>query len=193
MKTIEIQLYKFNELSENAKNNAIENERNNENNVDLFFFSDMAKEQIFENGFKGNIEIQYSLNYCQGDGLSFNCDYYDKLNDLFVEILGINKQKTIDCLINNCSFKLKSTNNRYCYASKRDLDFELNNYYVKSQNNIDLVIDKVREKLENLYMNLCKDLENQGYKEIEYQNSDECITENLIINDYDFTEKGEMY
>ena len=193
MKTIEIQLYKFNELSENAKNNAIENERNNENNVDLFFFSDMAKEQIFENGFKGNIEIQYSLNSCQGDGLSFNCDYYDKLNDLFVEILGTNKQKTIDCLINNCSFKLKSTNNHYCYASKRDLDFELDNYYVKSQNNIDLVIDKVREKLENLYMNLCKDLENQGYKEIEYQNSDECITENLIIKDYDFTENGETY
>jgi isocitrate/isopropylmalate dehydrogenase len=88
---------------------------------------------------------------------------------------------------------LKNTNNHYCYSSKSDLDFYLDNYYVKSQTNIDLVIDKVREKLEDLYIDLCKDLENQGYKEIEYQQSDECITENLISNDYDFTESGKLY
>jgi len=193
MKTIEISLYKFEELSEAAKISAIETERNSEYNVHLDFFNDDAKEQIYAAGFKGNVSLSYSLSYCQGDGLSFNCDYFDKLNDLFIEILGEGKQKTIDCIINNCAFVLKNNNNHYCYASKSDLDFYLDNYYVKNQTNIDLVIEKVREKLEDLYIDLCKDLENQGYKEIEYQQSDECIIENLISNDYDFTENGQLY
>jgi hypothetical protein len=87
---------------------------------------------------------------------------------------------------------LKS-NNQYCFASKNDLDFYLDNYYVKSQSNIDLVIEKVREKLEDLYIDLCKSLEKQGYNEIDYQNSDEYISEMLISNDYDFTENGVIY
>jgi len=192
MKTIEIQLYSFDELSEGAKQNAIEKYRNSDH-VYLDFFNDDAKEQIENSGFKGNVSLSYSLSYCQGDGLSFSCDYFDKLNELFTEVLGTGKQKTIDCLINNSSFKLKSNNHHYCYASKSDLDFYLDNYYVKSQSNIDLVIDKVREKLEDLYMDLCKDLENQGYQDIEYQRSDEAISENLIANEYEFTENGSIY
>ena len=40
MKTIEISLYKFDELTEVAKQNAIETERNSEYNVHLDFFND---------------------------------------------------------------------------------------------------------------------------------------------------------
>lgn len=192
MKTIELTLYKFDELSDESKQNAIETQRNSDYNIYLDSFDDDAHEQIIDAGFRGKIKLQYSLSYCQGDGLSFSCDYFDKLNDLFIEILGEGKQKTIDCLINNCSFVLKS-NNQYCFASKNDLDFYLDNYYVKSQSNIDLVVEKVREKLENLYIDLCKSLEKQGYNEIDYQNSDEYISEMLISNDYDFTENGVIY
>jgi hypothetical protein len=193
MKTIEIQLYKFDELSEAAKQTAIEKERNSEDYFFMEFFKDDAMEKINEAGFKGNVKLQYGLSYSQGDGLSFSCQYFDKMNDLFTEVLGPGKQKTIDCLINNISFDLKANNGHYCYASKSDIDLELDNYYVKSQNNIDLVINKVREKLEDLYIDLCRELEKQGYSEIEFQNSDECISENLINNDYDFTENGKMY
>jgi hypothetical protein len=42
-------------------------------------------------------------------------------------------------------------------------------------------------------MNLCDDLMNQGYKEIEWQQGDECISENLCSNDYDFTINGLIY
>ena len=190
MKTINT--YSFEELSDEAKQNAIETQRNNEYNFDLDFFNEDTAEQINEAGFKGNVSLQYSLSHSQGDGLSFSSDYYDKLNELFTEFLGSGKQKTIDCLINNCSFELKGNKGRYCYASKSDLDFYLDNYYVKSQTNIDLVIDKVREKLEDLYMNLCNELEKNGYKYIEYENSDECIMENIISNDYYYTINGKM-
>ena len=191
MKTIEIKLYKFTELSEQAKNVAIEKQRNHEIEFDWFY--DFCHEQISESGFKGNIKLQYSLSYSQGDGLSFSCDYFDNLNTLFVEILGTEKQKTIDFIINNCSLKINSNNSRYCYAHRNDVNFELDNYYVKSSTNLDNLISKVETKLRDLYINLCNELEKQGYDEIENQYSDEYVTETLIENDCYFTIDGLIY
>jgi hypothetical protein len=192
MRTIRTKVYQFKELNENAKEVAIEWYRKDQE-IFLDFFNEYSKEQIELAGFKGNVELSYSLSNCQGDGLSFSCDYYDKLNELFIEVLGYGKQKTIDCLINNCSFELKGNKGRYCYASKSDFDFYLDNYYVKSQENIDEIITQVRQKLEDLYIDLCKDLESQGYKEIEYQYSDENIIENIIANEYEFTAAGNIF
>ena len=190
MKTIEIELYKFTELSENAKNVAIENERKNE--IQFDWFSDFCHEQISENGFKGNIKLQYSLSCSQGDGLSFSCDYFDNLNALFIEILGTEKQKTIDTILNNISFKCDGNNGRYCYASKNDITLELDDY--KGNNYlIHEIVSKVESKLKDLYIDLCNQLEKQGYDDIEYQYSEEYITETLIENDYYFTIDGLIY
>ena len=192
MRTVRTKIYQFNELNDKAKQVAIENFRDNQQEIFLDFFNEYCLEQIEEAGFKGKVSLNYSLSYSQGDGLSFNAEYFDKLNDIFKEVLGEAKQKSIDAIINESSFTLKSTNNYYCYASKNDLDFTLENYS-REYKNIDLVIGKVREKLEDLYINLCKDLENKGYSEIEYQNSDEYITEEIINNKYEFTENGNLF
>ena len=190
MKTIEIELYKFTELSESAKNKAIENERKHE--IEFDWFSDFCHEQISENGFKGNIKLQYSLSCSQGDGLSFSCDYFDNLNALFIEILGTEKQKTIDCIINNISFKCDGNNGRYCYASKNDISLELDDY--KGNNYlIHEIVSKVESKLKDLYIDLCNQLEKQGYNDIEHQYSDEYIIETLTENDYYFTINGKIY
>lgn len=192
MKTIEIELYKFTELSENAKNAAIEKHKEN-SEIFLDFFNDDCHEQIKENGFRGNIKLQYRLSCSQGDGLSFSCDYFDNLNALFIEILGTEKQKTIDSIINNISFKCDGNNGRYCYASKNDISLELDNYYLKSSTNIDNLISKVESKLKDLYIDLCNELEKQGYDDIEHQHSDEYIIETLTENDYYFTIDGKIY
>ena len=36
-------------------------------------------------------------------------------------------------------------------------------------------------------------LERDGYKQIEYYYSDESVDENIICNDYEFTEDGERW
>jgi len=189
MRTIKTNLYEFHELSKVAQETAIEKQRNND--VFLDFFNDDCIEQIIASGFKGNVNLEYSLSYSQGDGLSFSCDYFDNLNALFVEILGTEKQKTIDCIINSCSFKNKGNNSRYCYANRNDVNFELDNYYVKSSTNLENLISQVETKLRDLYINLCKELEKQGYKDIEYQNSDECIIDFFNSNEIEFYENGE--
>lgn len=143
MRTIETKIYQFDELNEDAKENAIEWYKKDQEII-LDFFNEYAIEKIQEFGFLGNVKLSYSLSCSQGDGLSFSCDYFDELNDLFIGVLGEGKQKTIDCIINNSSFELKGNTGHYCYALKSDLDFYLSNYYVKSQINIDEVINKVK-------------------------------------------------
>lgn len=188
MKTIKI--YNFNELSQEAKDTAINNFRG-EGEVFLDFFNDDCIQIINERGFKGNIKLQYSLSNCQGDGLSFGCDYFDsqKLHEIFKEVLGSGKDKTIEILMNNYAyFTLDGNNSRYCYAHKNDLEYIFDDNI--NAPNIEEVVGKVEAKLVEIYLNLCKELEKMGYDEIDYQYSDEYIITELIEREYEFLENG---
>jgi hypothetical protein len=192
MRTVRTKVYKFEELSNEAKAVAIENYRNNTTEVFLDMFQEDCIEAIQEVGFSGNIKLQYDLGYSQGGGLSFSCDYFTKLNEVFTEVLGKGKEKTINCIINELAFSLEGNNGRYCFASKGDLDLTLENYN-RDYNSIESSISKVREKLENIYFDLCKDLEKRGYAEIEWQNSDEYIEQVIVANEYEFTINGNSF
>jgi hypothetical protein len=193
MREIITKVYKFEELSQEAREVAIENYRN-KNDVYLDFFNDDAVEQIEKAGFYGDIDLQYNLSYSQGDGLSFSCNGIEEslLLSFFAEILGEGKEKTAKIIIENCSFVNTGNDGRHCFASKNDVDYTLESYK-NDYNNINDIVKKVCEKIENLYMDLCKDLEKQGYAEIDYQYSDEAITETLIANEYEFLSNGKMY
>lgn len=184
-----IQVYNFNELSQVAKETAINNFKNNYE-INLDFFNDEAKEIISERGFKGNILLQYSLSNSQGDGLSFGCDYFDsqKLHEIFIEVLGSGKDKTIETILNNSYFKLNGNSGRYCYANIGDLEYIFDDNI--NTPNIEEVVGKVEAKLVEIYLKLCSELENIGYNEIEYQYSNEYISEILEINEYEFLENG---
>lgn len=192
MKTIRIKLYKFEELTADAQQNAIEKFRET-SEVFLDFFQDSAKEQIEKAGFYDNIELGYSLSYSQGDGLCFSCQRINSevLKPLFAEILGEGKDKTISLIIDNCYFTCTGNKGRYSYASRNDIEYIFDSGITVP--NIEEVVSKVETKIADLYTSLCKDLENQGYAEIEYQQSDEAIKETILANDYDFTKDGKLY
>jgi len=193
MRTIRTKIYTFDELSDGAKQVAIQEMRNSKE-IHLDWFNDDAKEQINEAGFYDDVELQYSLSYCQGDGLSFSCNRIEErvLLSFFAEILGEGKEKTAKVIMDNCSFVNTGNDGHYCYASKRDIDYTFESYK-NDYKNINQVVAKVLEKIENLYVDLCKDLENQGYKDIEYQYSDECIIDDIQANDYEFLKSGKKY
>jgi hypothetical protein len=193
MKTIEIKLYNFAELSREAKQKAIEAWRNTtyETGDILHFFSDTCDVAIKEAGFT-DPKVQYSLNSCQGDGLSFYASDYNKVEDLLNEVLGAGKSKTASLLSDNYDIKISgNTGNHYCFASTSDIDIYLE--HPEDTPHIDKVFAKVCEKLEGIYMDLCRELENNGYADIEYQLSDTAIIENIEANEYDFTEDGKSY
>ena len=57
------------------------------------------------------------------------------------------------------------------------------------QENEDGETDDATEVLE-MCKNIAKEAEKAGYTEIDYQNSDECVDENITMNGYTFTKKG---
>jgi len=193
MRTVETKVFLFNELNEYAKEVAIENFRNSRE-IFLDFFNDNAIEQIEELGFYGSVKLQYSLSNCQGDGLSFSCKGFDEsfLLPIFAEILGKGKEKTVKAIMANCSFVNTGNSGHYCFASKSDIDYYFDSY--KSDYlNISNMVTKVCEKLEDIYIELCKDLEKQGYVDIDYQYSDEAIIEDIEANEYEFEEDGTRF
>lgn len=193
MKTIRIKIYKFEELTQEAQSKAIEQFRYHEN-VYLDFFNDNAIEQINSAGFYDNVKLQYSLGCSQGDGLSFSCKRIEwkTIEPLFTEVLGQGKEKTAKLIFEHCSFICTGNDGCYCFASKNDIDFTFENYN-REYANINEVVGNVLAKIENKYLELCKELEKQGYSEIEYQQSDTAIQETILANNYDFLKDGTQY
>ena len=193
MRIIETKAYEFNELSEEAKEKAIEEFRSGKY-IHLDFFNDCCVEKLEDLGFV-NPKLQYSLSYCQGDGLSFSAEKYTKFEELYLKQLGKGKEKTAKLLAENTTFICEGNQGNYCFAHVSDIDIYIENY-TSSMNtnleNIDKVVSDVLEDLQGIYMEICNELEKEGYEDIEYQLSDESIIEDIICNDYEFTEEGNL-
>ena len=195
MRIIETEAYTFDELSDDIKEKVIDNFREDKYKyLDLDFFYEDCVYQLEELGFV-NPKIQYDLGYCQGDGLSFEADKYTKLKDLYLQELGKGKEYTAQLLADNSTFICTGNKGRYCYASTSDIDLYIENYSSTINTdceNINNVVDIVRGELEDLYVDICSNLEKQGYAEIEHQLSDECIIEDIKCNEYEFTKEGKL-
>lgn len=202
MKTITktYNIYSFAELTEEAKEKAIEKVREQRYKFGepLYFFEELCIEKAEKEGFI-NPKFQWSLNYCQGDGLSFEADGFklEKLKNLFLNHLGKGKEKTALLLAENCSVIIKGNTGHYSFASSSDVDLYIENYTSSINctniDNIDEICGYVLSDFENIYVDLCNELEKDGYAEIEYYFSDEAIIEDIEANDCEFTEDGKPF
>lgn len=195
MKTIEIQLFKFEELSEEAKQKAIERYQKSayEDSDLLHFFSDDCEEAAKEAGFF-DTEFIYSLNSCQGDGLSFSAGSVD-IDRFIKEALPSIKVSVLNAVKNSIyKINVSYNNGHYCYASRSDVSIETDFPCTgRKYPNLQNLIDTIEAHIQDAYLSLCKELEKQGYGEIEYQTSEDCAREHLIRNEYDFTIDGKIY
>lgn len=194
MKTVEITLYKFDELSDEAQQNAIQKWREDQyqNGDNLFWFMDSCKDYLKDTGFI-NPKIQYSLSYSQGDGLSFSADGYTRLKETFIKHLGEHHSNIADYLCDNVTLQIKGNTGHYCYASKSDIDLYLEVYSSNNTPLVDDLIEVVMKDITDEYLTACRVLETNGYEQIEYEQSDEYIQETINANDYDFTIEGDIY
>jgi hypothetical protein len=196
MRTIKVKLFKFEELSQEAQQKTIEKQREYEYKYGdplQHFFAEECEERAKEKGFIG-IELQYSLSYSQGDGLSFSAEGYDNLEELFNEVLGKGKKQTAKLLAENCSLSMRGNEGRYAYALDGQVDLEIENYTSSINctniDNIEDVVSQVLELLQGRYLDLCKEFEKDGYSQIEYASSDEALKENIVANEYEFSAEG---
>lgn len=201
MKTINITLYKFEELSKEAQQKAIEDNYDINTDFDWYSFiiEDLTEnENIFE-----DIKIYFSGFYSQGDGAMFeyngiNKDIFETfLNQEYKHLTEYKRMLIFDNI--NITAKGKQIGPYYHENScEHYLDIDLNqsyNYYKHS--NIVLLIEEIEENFESYLIDLYKTKCIEIYKELnntyDYLQSDESIKETLIANDYDFIENGEIY
>ena len=182
----QINVYEFQELSEEIQKQVIERERNN-HIVFMDTWLDGWKEELQQKGFR-DCEIQYSLSWSQGDGVSFSCDNFDIKE--FLKQFNF-KESINNMLLEYGCIEIKGNKGPYSFASMDQVDFYLDsNKLPENTPNIDNIFETVLKELERLYINTCSELELSGYKEIEYQLSDEQCAERIKHNETWFTEQG---
>ncbi len=183
MRTIETKVYSFNELSEEAKQKAIETIRdiNYEYNDfaewaidDCSLLEPMEKEiSKFKNYdfplIKNNRKIYFSLGRNRYIDISRAMEIQD--DKMFLNWLGIDNR-----LIDKISFEI----------GKDTIDFEIHLELTEIQ---EQKLERAKEKFEDH----CEDILNRIENDIDYRFSDEAIIEDIEANDYEFTEEGKRY
>lgn len=153
------EVYDFEELAENIKNNLIEVEKQNQIEIynEYSLYNDLQYEagQLINKYFNKNNKIEldnlvYSFNYCQGDGGGFEFNGYYK----------------------NKFFRVKHCDNFY--------------YYYKTFKIIDDwdFTDKEREQLEKKVYNMLKEFERIGWDLVNFVPDVECCIEYLKKHKY---------
>ena len=189
MKTKEINLYRFSEISESAKEKAIdkyyESEEYDSLSEDILEF---IKENDTFNVFS-NIELYYSLSYSQCDGLSFSADF--DLANFFAQKDYSFKKSVLDVIQNNIIDKVsvKSNNGHYCYCKSSDIEIQYL-WINKTYKNIDLLCSVIKSHIRTYYLDICKKAEKFGYSILEYRMNFDDFSSFSDDNDYFYTING---
>ena len=195
--TIEKQIFCFDELKENAK----EKVRNwyKENFRESWTFSNDIKELLQEDFPNSQLEVEYSLSYCQGDGLNI----YGSL--AFEDILPLLKNSFTEKGVKRLCHYLESSvgciklprnesHYSYCVANRidiaNDITYELESMHYR---NIDIhLLCKFEKALIKVWTQLCSKYEQMGY-EYFYEVEDDEIQEVCDSNEYEFLEDGTFF
>ena len=125
------------------------------------------------------LKIRYSLNHCQGDGVSF----VGKIMCNELEILPFGHLfKDMDD--SSILFTGNGLENYYCHDKTVDIEVDVDER-LYSEKELNILEKTVREWFENI----CSTLEKEGYDFLEKYNNEETITE--YLSQYDFNENGE--
>jgi len=165
MKTVKTTIYKFSELSKEVKEKVIEKHYEHE---DYPFLSDglteSCKALLDEHKIKYNdLEVMYSLSYCQGDGLCFTGNFSWK------------------------KYRVKIIHSeRYYYAESVDIT-------VMNKEGEEIDNEDIFNKFKSIYLKICRELKKEGYAEIDYRMNNEEFSELADVNEWFYYQDGSFY
>lgn len=172
MRSVEIDIYKFDELPDKVKEKVVNRFR--ENN-DFPFLKDDLEEELNRLLKENNIEIirnydfYYSLSYSQGDGFRFVGQFKYKKYRVTITHLGH-------------YYHYKSVNIEYEYYDGEEYNAISNDEY-----------KTIDTEFSFIYKDICKKMEKFGYNIIEEENNEEHIKEEINANGYEFFDNGDIY
>ena len=192
-----VKTYSFNELSDEAKQVAFNN--NSEINVEVWDWYDCTKDDfhtILELIGFDNIDSNFSGFYSQGDGASFSADYLYKKGCLkAVKQHAPNDTELHDIVEGIVSHQKGNGYLLSCEVSKRGNYCHSNTMYFswcKNDNScFDWKNDFVENELEQLFKGLADWYYSRLKSEYEYLTSFDVVAEMLEANEIQFLENGE--
>lgn len=198
METRTYNVYKFDELSEESKQKAIEKNRDFYTDFNDWheFVIDDWKTRLEAIGFNEPV-IRFSGFWSQGDGASFTCKSIDleKLLSAVAQCNNSHAVRTLElCMIlaENDLMQAGIADLHSNYAHERTVRLVVEQLTYSSHIKWERLAEDIQAGLDDYRVTLCsmiyKDLKEEYY----YSTSDETIAEGLIANDYDFTEDGEI-
>ena len=177
MKEITIRAYTFEELSKDVQDKIVEEFR------EEYDYNDELEEYLRDrlSDLTGlEFELEYSLNYMQGDGLRFTGRMEgEEIKHLpFAKLVKDAENTIINIIPDGRGYRTY-------------IDIDADTCY-DSQDYYDDEWDKLQEAVDEWYNTIAKTLEEEGYNYIEDMESEENIREILISMDADYTEDGTM-
>lgn len=207
--------YTFNELSPEAKKNAIEKHRDHDIGYDWWDLIIENFEKNMDEIGMGDVKCEFSGFYSQGDGASFTGKVVD--NKKFLESIGINpfkSQKSIaskprekfeSAFIDFCDriyITINRDSSRYFHANTISAEVELDSSDDELELDLGLgaiITLSVQELCDGIRPEITKwarEKSNKLYRDLEnhYEEliSDESISKDLIDNDYEFDFDGNI-
>lgn len=193
MKKVLVPIYKFTELSEEAKAKV------RQEYSDFFMESGIALQDVRERfqqrlsdlGYPTD-EIYWSLNYCQGDGMAFyghlDTDTLVKLRDRLMP--GKGRTLPYNFLSENVDFSIKSNSSHYNHYNTMHVDVDIyNDISDKRQGAIKALMDAIEVDIKAI----SKELETEGYEILEGFQDEEYLNESLTDRDEDYFEDGRVF
>jgi hypothetical protein len=202
MKIVETAVFSFNELSEEAKQKAINNYRENDNYMgyDWYSFIYEEYEEIVNQAGFDEVKFYFSGFWSQGDGAMFEYKgINDKLRLEFIETLGLSDMRK-GWLINNTMVSGHGRQQGHYYHENscwHSIYYEIDNGDLHYTTNFHKWLETFSDGFEEFVIEKYKAIAQEFYraleKEWDYQNSDEVVTQMLIDNEYDFTSGGKIF
>ena len=196
MRTISVDLFLFDELSEDVQEKVID--KNRDINVDhnwWDFIYDMFKEDcIFDVD-----NIYFSGFWSQGDGAMFEYSSIpDSLKNDFIDSLDLSPMRK-NWLLNNVHISGRGKHRGHYYHEKccgHSIYWEVDNGDLHWSTNFYRWIESFADDFERYvidkYEDLCGDLYYRLETEYRWLTSDEQVAETILCNSYEFNENGEM-
>ncbi len=194
MEIKEIKTYKYDELSDEAKEKAREWFRGRYID-DCHWWEQVYENWIIDLEEMGFIEpdIRFSGFSLQGDGASFTCDDIDLEKWLKYNKLS-NKYRLIFVNVEECSGEIKrDAPYRYVHELSTSVYLQMDSYLddIKKEKRIEIQLDEVEKLIKENVIEVSKKIYKELEKKWDYLNSDEQVVEGIKSGEYDFTKDGE--
>ena len=198
MRKVSANVYKFDELSISVQTKVIDRYRDKLSDLLADDLKEVMNMELNNNTHSLNFELAYSLNYCQGDGVSFtgSVEGKEELLTLAGLVYGNKIPKNILRLISwNIIYEVEFARCNYHYVHKYTVQTNIVCNYSTDKDycHINKAIDEFENAVNEWYSQICDTLEKFGYDTIENLYGDDNIKCYIDENNLEFFLDGSDY